>query len=741
MAAALPAALFAAGIAVVLPRAQIALCQTAPPVIVPSGGQTAAQLGEILLGPAQPAQARADAAVRLAALHSPAAAAILIRALKISDPEIPTAVARALAQIQWNDPQFIDPLEALLGPNPVLNSYASQVLSQYVGNASIADRLLSDAANAQLPPAARAPLVRALGSFPIIAVAAELVGMIRDPDESDEVRQAAAVALAEMSGLADNGSDPRKWQTWWQTVQNDSPADFSAAMDHQRAAQFANVLGQSDRLERGLDRLLKSLYFTSQPADQPRLLDSYLTSDAPEIRGIGAQIVEIDVAGGRPMLAAARSRLLELLAGDASASVRAAAAAALGLDATTEPILLARLGVETNPDVQAALLNALALRQDPAVIAQAVPLLASPYPVVAQAAADLIAAGGAVLRDPKQSALRQQVEVALLTALDNAAAPALQSLRQSITAALGALGDLNLYARLQRLASGDDPDAVRVAAIGGLGVLARTNPDIAAVLADFVDSPGIQASLRLKAVQELANVPTTAYIDRLVDRLNRSPDPRPEIRQAIWDTVKAWFPLMDDDRLVRLAERLRNEQDYAREVDVRRYYAQELLARKTDDASQTAASQLETIATRELNNLHQPAQAAADFAKVINYYESNTIVGNTMPANPFRGEAAALLASGPPYAAALQFAAETLADPKRTVIIPDVLEEFPREANRLASTDPNDRDALNKALILVKAFTDAKLKIPPSLSYINDNMAAAADQARQNLAALGPGGQ
>jgi hypothetical protein len=719
------------------------LCAAARAQTLQSPSIASQQLGNLLLGRNQPSDVRWDSARRLSVLRSPSAAAILAQALASRDPDISTTAARAIAQDDWADPQFVAPLEGVLGSDPTRNTYAAQVLVQYPGEsaAAIAARLLSAASNNQFPSAARTPLVEALGSFAIKDVAAALLGMLRDSGESAEVRQAAAVALTEMSGQSRFGQDPLKWQAWWLSVENEAPDAFAADMASQRSAHFAEVIGRTERLARGLDRLLESLYFTSTPAEQPRILESYLTNDAPEIRRIGAQIVEIDVGGGRPMTAAARSRLLTMVSSDPRAEVRAAAAAALGLDPTAADFLTGRLNQETDPDALAALLNALAPRQSATLFRVAIDMLNHPSPVVANAAADLIAASGTSLRDPSQTAMRQQIETVLLAKLDNPAAADGAVLRPAFVAALAALGDINLYDRFVKLASDAEPDAVRIEAIGGLGELARINPDIAATLADFVDSPTAAAALRLKAVQQLADVPTTAYVDRMVDRLNLTPEPDPDVRAAIWQTARNWMPQMSDDRLVRLAERLRNEHDYTREVDVRRFYAEALEARKTDDALQTAASQWETIATREMEDLNHPADAAADFARVLAYYQSKGVSGDDLPHNPFRGEAAALLATGPPYDAAVRFAAEMLKDPKRQPVVPDVLEQIARVANSLASADPNNRDALTNALVLVKEFNDAKLSMPPSLSYVSDNLAAAAAAAKQNLANLGGAGQ
>ena len=743
IAEALPAALWAAAVAApwrlveAQPRARIS-----PPAVATASADAAAitSLGNVLLGQGQTPADRASAAARLAATRSPAAAAILANALNSFDSDITSAAAKALSETDWADPQFVTPLEGLLGPSQTLNGYVAQALSLFAdtpSSAGVETQLVAAATTDQIPASARAPLVRALGAFADKAVAQTLLNLLIDPSQGDDVRQASAVALAEMTGMSQFGQDARKWQMWWQSVRDLPDDELVAQMQRQRGAQFAQVIRQSDQLERSLDRLLKSLYFTSTAADQPRILDTYLTNDAPEVRKIGAQIVQIDVSGGRPMLPEARARLITMVADDPSADVRAAAAAALGLDPTAAGVLFDRLERETNPDVVAAVLSALASRQDPRLITIATRMLANSSSLIVEAAADAIAANGPLLIDPRQAALRKTVESALLADLDHTSASDSPLLRRHLTGALAALGDPALYDRFMELSSAAEPEAVRVEAVGGLGLLATQNPDIAGVLADFVDSDNMPAAIRLKAVQMLAGVPTTAYVDRLVDRLNRTPDPDPDIRAAIWQTVQAWFPLMDDTRLSNLAERLRNEHDYSREVDVRRYYVRQLDLRKTDDAQLAAASQLETIATRELNDLNLPTAAAADFASVVNYYLSHTPSPDDLPHNPFRAEAAALLAAGPPYDAAVQYGAQTLADPRRLPVVPDVLEQFPEYASKLATANPNDRTALNNALLLIQTFDDAKLKIPPSLSYVQDNMSAAADAAKQNLANLG----
>jgi HEAT repeat protein len=693
--------------------------------------------GNMLLAGNQAAGTRDLAAGRLAAAGSPAAAGILAQAMQSSDPDTANAAAKAVGAAGWADPQFVSPLEIMLGRSADLNASAASALAQYSDDADVANHLLAVATNSQSGPAARVAVIDVLGVFAFKDVAAALMELLEDANESPDVRQASADALASMTGSREFGRDAAKWQTWWDSYKDVSADEFSRDLQRQRAARFGQIVQESARLNRGVDRLLKNLYFTAQTGDQGRILDSYLTDDAPEIRVIGAEIVAIDVGGGRPLTPAERARLLSLLAADPAPEVRAAAAAALAFDPTDTSELLHRLAQEQDTEVRVAILSALASHRDPAAITAALPLLDDSSPELARGAADLIAASGALLRDPKHADMERQVKTALLDTLERTAAGSAEDLRASVTAALASLGDPSLYERLVHLSEAGESEPVRTAAIGGLGELARTNPDVAAVIADFVDASDSTPAVQLEAVEELAFVSTTAYVDRLVDVLHATVRPSADVSNAIWQTEQAWFPLMSDDRLSRLAERMKNENDFAREVDVRRFYVARLDTQKSDDARQMEASQRETVATRELYNLNDPAGAAADFAQVLTYYESKSKGSDDIPHNPARGEAAALLAQGAPYDRAVQFAADTLSDAKRLGVVPDVLEQYPRLAEALASNHPEDRDAQTRALDLVKAFDAAKLKIPPSLSYVSDNMDEAAKLARQNLANMG----
>ena len=717
--------------------------QTPPPRTQnPRTDQNPTELAGVLLGGTASPEDRAAAAARLVALRTPDAAQLLVQALQSANPEAAGAAAKALSDSGWADPAFVASLENLLGRSETLNGSAAQALTQYAGDPNVPptlnvpSRLIAVASNPRLGAGARVPLVQTLGAFPRQDAAAFLVGRLQDGDENSAVRHAAGTALVDMTGLREYGQDVQQWQTWWNARKGLSPDAFADGLQRQRAAKFGVVVQRSARLQQGLDRLLKNLYLSAPVDERPRILDGYLTNDAPEIRRTGAEIVEIDVGGGHPMTPEARSRLLAMVSTDPEPEVRTAVAGALGLDPTNAPVLLAQLDSEKDPDVLVALLNALAPRQEPAAIAAALSLLPGPNFRLAQAAADLIARGGVALQDPKLGPLQQAVKNALLQSLDRANGPGTETLRRSVTAALASLRDPGLAKELERLSGPNEPDGVRYYAITGLGELSRDNPNIANVIADIVDGRNTPAPIRLRAAQEMAKAPTDEFVDRLVDRLNLHPDPDPDVRKAVWETVKSWFPLlMKDERLIPLADRLKAEQDPAHEADVRRFYVQTMEARNTTEALQAAADQRQTVATRELENLNDPSSAAADFAKVLDYYEKSG-GSDDLLRNPARGEAAALLATGPPYDAAIRFAAETLADPKRMGVRPEVLIEFPRVANALAA-NANDKDSLNKALSLVKAFKAANLNLPENLSYVMDNLNSAAETASRNVSTLG----
>jgi hypothetical protein len=416
--------------------------------------------------------------------------------------------------------------------------------------------------------------------------------------------------------------------------------------------------------------------------------------------------------------------------------VRAASIDTLGADFNNVPTLLQILARETDPALKVALLTSLSPRRNPDSVAQAVTLLNDPDLRVAQAAADLIAEAGPVLRLAAEQDLAQKCADALMTQFNGRSKDA-EGLRRSVVRALGELADPNRHQIFEQILNpaNNETDGVKATAIGALGELAAQNPDVANDYLPFVLDSSQPTELRLAAARAMAKAPTTAYVNALVDRLNLHPDPDEDVRRTVWETVKSWFPRMSLDELSNLADRLKNEQDprFVHEADVLSYLSQKLLANPSPDSQSAAAARLETLANIELTNLNTPRQAADDFKQAGAIYEA---AGGYLPSSPFVGEAKALLAEGPPFTNAINFALQVIGgDPKLNSVAPDVLGAYAEQADKW-SQENGDQTDLNNTVALVDALEAAGLpkKLPGTLSYIWDpQLLHARSVAKTNL--------
>ncbi|HTW93493.1 MAG TPA: hypothetical protein VMD30_01785, partial [Tepidisphaeraceae bacterium] len=455
----------------------------------------------------------------------------------------------------------------------------------------------------------------------------------------------------------------------------------------------------------------------------------YLDDPAPEIRIAGAGIVGVETADGNVQATQTWAKLLDMMTNDPSLEVRAAVIEALGYDSDNVPSLLHQLAVEKNSDLKVALLAALSPRQSPSIVQVALPLLKDQSLRVAQAAADLIAAAGQALRQPNEKNLASQCENALMRQFTGrSTGPDAEALRESVVRALGELGDMGLEGLFQKLAYDQaESNGVRAMAIMALGNLASQNWQVANVYAPFVDPSQYPAELRLAAAHAMAMAKTTAFVNDMVDKINLHPDPDVEVRDAIWETVQTWFPLMSLDDLSNLADRLKNENDSPHEAEVLRALSQRLITSNAPGAQADAAARLETLAYLELQNLNRPDLAAQHFNQACAIYEN---LGQGLPPSPFKGEADALLALGPPYDQAVQYAIQVLTNPKLQGIEEDVMGEYAQVADNWSQPD-NNRKRLQDAVTLVDALEKAGLpkKLPATLNYIWSEQL---DQARAN---------
>ena len=126
---------------------------------------------------------------------------------------IGSAIAKALAADGW-----------VVAVNYRSDEAGAQALAAFKASDRARERLTQFAFNLsmQLPP--RVAVIRAMGRLVDKRAAASLIDLLNN-DDNATVRDAAADALAEMTGYSRFGHDVQRWNQWWNQNAARSDAD------------------------------------------------------------------------------------------------------------------------------------------------------------------------------------------------------------------------------------------------------------------------------------------------------------------------------------------------------------------------------------------------------------------------------------------------------------------------------------------------------------------------------------
>ncbi len=298
----------------------------------PTGDQTAApseaaakdlqSLGAILNDESASQTKRDEAARRLVSRQSPEARAVLQNTLvDVGNRGGQLAVARALATDPQPDPAFITPLNALLGPDKNLTEAAAAALANFKASPELLGLLTSFATATSKFEPSRIAVIKALGTLADKRAAATLAEILANETETQTIHNAAADALADMTGLRQNGRDVQRWLQWWETEKAQSEAQWREAMLNNRATRYDQLQQRHAALTDEVENILTDQYETSLESRKPERLMRYLTSPQPEIRMIGARIIYNDTIENRAIPPVARAQLRQMV-GDSSPEVR-----------------------------------------------------------------------------------------------------------------------------------------------------------------------------------------------------------------------------------------------------------------------------------------------------------------------------------------------------------------------------------------------------------------------------------
>lgn len=511
----------------------------------------AAPLREQLYNRNRP-QLQSQAALQLVQSNSAEVAALVAFELTRWDrADVFQALASAI--LIQRDLRFLQPLlEALAAEQKPIRQAAIEALAALPAK-PVQEALVKVADTRSMVPLRRQAAVETLGRLATKDSIQSLFKLIRS--DSPNVRQAAAVALQEISGQ-DFGADPNQWQSWWQSYESLTEAEWQATRLRFFADRARRLRDELDQAETTLLLLHKELLEKVMQPDQANTLRTLSTNAYPAVRELA--VTKIAEQFSRKDLDQSARRLytdvLLTLSKDAQPTVQQRAV--LALEKADAPEVYRRL-IDLLRDrsykVRAAAARSLGNyrgkiplpdTQESTLVALEMTLLDSSPTVVAQAATSIGA-----LRLPRSGLL-------LARLLKHPT----EEVRLDASAALEAVASCQVYHQV--LAAMDDasPEA-RLYLVGCLGAIGETDglPEkeqtqllrkLELVLTQDVD-PGV----RSKAAAALGKVGGTAMLTVLWQRVQGNEDTRVQdnawkafvdilTRQQSWPVLNQWERLL-----------------------------------------------------------------------------------------------------------------------------------------------------------------------------------------------------
>lgn len=670
-----------------------------------------AQQATVLLdrAPDVPRMQRVEAARRLAQRNSPAARAALASALQErANPAIQAAAATALAEIETPDPSFIDGLFVLVQPDAPgdLARPAARALAKLRDNATVVQRLIDRVTSDRRGEPSRRAAIDALGYVPEKRSAAALIGLLSDDAESTDIRDSAVAALANMTGAVSNGGDIGRWQAWWQDNRNVDDVQFKTNILTGRAGRFDALKPAYDQLVTALLDELGRAYRSASDERRTDLLLGWLSSGQREIRSIGAMIVRNEKASAATVPDTVQQRLQEMV-GDSDAGVRFAVAkalAALNYGPALDP-MLAQLAVEPNPDVRAALSQALAPIQDLKAVPALLKLLADSDRSVARAAAIALRDLGPKLRREGTAILMAEVSAELRNALRRTSGAGSEAAREALVEAIVPLQRMELMGDLQQMLVPRESARVRQSAVRAL---AEFGPNAVDAVAPMLADP--EATVRLEAARAMGTIGRASELSSLKRLLGPPTETDTSVQAQAWQAIQAIA--QKDDTPWRMLAVLAN--DFSGTTDLDRDRRLQIL--RIEQAKLRAANRpedLEALADvcADIGNTHMkfnPPQAAdaIDFYKLaLDYYRA---VNNPMGPDTMIEKLMEARLRAEQYSEAMQFAQSVIAEKAGNIDL--VGPKIKAEVDRLAAAG---EDA--KALKLIAETENFDPKLPTRL--------------------------
>jgi HEAT repeat protein len=593
----------------------------------PTSAPAAIDPAVVLRRPNSSQAERDEAARRLVLRQTPEAREALATALKdINNPQAQLAAARAIPLDPNPDANYVLPLFALISNEQVMTSRteaAIQALASFRAAPDVRRRLIDLAIDPQREQrvTTRAVAVRAVGTMSDKRAARALIDIVSNEAEPPLIRDAAASALADMTGQGTNRRDPAQWQRWWAVNQGKGDAEFEHDLLEARSARLTRLQNRLDRMVGETQTILTELYQASSEKSKEAILLRYLRAAEAETRAIGAEIVQIDFKQTRPIPPSVRDQLRAMV-GDSSSQVRVAVAKALFLlnDATAFDALLEQLAREDDADVRMELAKALVPMRDVQVVPALLKLLRDPSLAVAETAALGLGDNNLAPLIQKDPQLSARVAAELRDTLEKrTGGPGTVGLRAAIIDAMGALKSTTLQDVYKRMLRPGEAVLVRRATLRAVGQLGKPNGETwpANLIVDSLPDP--DDGVRKEAVSALKLTADFNNAERLYELVKpQSTERNPEIREEAWGVLRNLFddPSATTPALLQFAERFRNEPE--RRIEV----FQVLARRLTAQGDNAALAGVRLNIGEQLMKLSAAASARGDEPEVIRNAEA-----------------------------------------------------------------------------------------------------------------------
>jgi len=282
-------------------------------------------LREMLYDRQAPLQ-QGQAALVLVASQDPRAVEVVRQGLRQTDSaEVFLALSAALRTA--HDARFCDELlSALSGPRANVRASAAETLAA-LATGEVVLRLQGLAEDSKGDLGVRQAALWALGRSGRKSAAVVLLDRLAD--DRDDVRRAAADALAELTGET-YGLDVARWRAWWDVnrdLSNERWLELRLAYQAQRARRLE---GDLERARGQVVVLRQQLYSRLPPADRLGYVQSLPDQEEPAVRALGVGWA-LDLLPGTDALGQkAIAEVLLRLSGDGTADIQRAAVLALG---------------------------------------------------------------------------------------------------------------------------------------------------------------------------------------------------------------------------------------------------------------------------------------------------------------------------------------------------------------------------------------------------------------------------